>query len=369
MKKVLTAMTLALLIAKPATAGDDYRKYFEPLPALPPIPANNSLTPAKVKLGKMLYYDPRLSRSKLISCNTCHNIAMGGDDGVKSSIGHGWKTGGRNAPTTLNSGFLKVQFWDGRAPTLEEQAKGPLQAHVEMNSTPELIVKRLKQIPEYVKLFKEAFPNDKDPVNFENVVKAIASFERTLNTPNSPFQRYLLGDENALTKVQKEGMKLFVKLGCIGCHNGPVLSDGNFHRFKTNEDTGRFRVTKNPADKYKFRTPQLLNVAKTAPYFHDGSAKTLEEAISKMAEVMLGKKLTKSQVAKIKAFLESLTGEVPEEARTVPELPGNKESYSGSSGDTPCKTGCFPLFTKLPLLTEWKFPQRKPQISRLLQHT
>jgi cytochrome c peroxidase len=193
-----------------------------------------------------------------------------------------------------------------------------------MNATPELVVRRLKAIPEYVKLFKEAFPDDPDPVNFENVVKAIAAFERTLNTHNSPFQKYLLGDEKALTLEQKEGMKLFVERGCISCHNGPVLSDGKFHKFKTNDDTGRFRVTKNPEDKYKFRTPQLLNVAVTAPYFHDGSVERLEDAIRLMAEKELGEKLPEEEVRKIKAFLESLTGEVPLEARTVPILPPEK---------------------------------------------
>ena len=310
--------------ARARLAGDRYSKYkkfFTPLPSLPPIPPDNPLTPEKVKLGKMLYYDPRLSRSKIISCNTCHNLALGGDDNIKSSLGHRWKTGGRNAPTTLNSGFLKVQFWDGRAPTLEAQAKGPMQAPVEMNATPKLVVKRLKAIPEYVELFKKAFPGDPDPITLDNVAKAIASFERTLNTPNSPFQRYLLGDEKALTKKQKEGMKLFVKVGCISCHNGPVLSDGNFHKFKLNNDTGRFRVTKNPADKYMFRTAQLLNVAVTAPYFHDGSVRKLETAIKIMAKKMLNKQLTPAQVSKIKAFLESLTGELPVEARTVPVLP------------------------------------------------
>jgi cytochrome c peroxidase len=300
-----------------------YKKFFKPLPALPKIPADNPLTLEKVKLGKMLYYDPRLSRSKLISCNTCHNLSLGGDDNQKSSIGHGWRTGGRNAPTTLNSGFLRVQFWDGRAPTLEEQAKGPLQTHVEMNSTPKIVVRRLKKIPEYVELFKKAFPGEKDPVTFENVVKAIAAFERTLNTPNSPFQRYLLGDDSALTKEQKEGMKLFVKYGCIACHNGPVLSDGQFHKFKWNEDLGRYRVTKNPKDKYMFRTPQLLNVAVTAPYFHDGSVNSLEEAVKIMARKELGKELSNGDVRKIAAFLRSLTGEVPLEARVLPQLPGN----------------------------------------------
>jgi len=305
-------------------AGKDFRSFFSPLPALPSIPADNSLTPEKVKLGKMLYYDPRLSRSKLISCNTCHNLSIGGDDNQKTSIGHGWQAGPRNAPTTLNSGFLRVQFWDGRAPTLEKQAEGPFQAHVEMNSTPELVVKRLKEIPEYVELFKKAFPGEKDPVTFENVTKAIAAFERTLNTPNSPFNRYLLGDDNALTPEQKEGMKLFVKYGCIACHNGPVLSDGQFHKFKWNNDLGRYNVTKNPADKYKFRTPQLLNVAVTAPYFHDGSVNSLEEAIKIMAEKELGKKLSDDEAKKIKAFLESMTGEVPLEARVLPVLPERK---------------------------------------------
>jgi len=311
---------------KVASALDPYAKYkrfFKPLPALPPIPADNPLTPEKVRLGKMLYYDPRLSRSKIISCNTCHNLSLGGDDNVKTSLGDHWKTGGRNAPTTLNSGFLRVQFWDGRAPTLEEQAKGPIQAHVEMNSTPEIVVRRLKAIPEYVELFRKAFPGEKDPVTFENVVKAIAAFERTLNTPNSPFQRYLLGEEGALTKEQKEGMALFVKYGCIACHNGPVLSDGRFHKFKWNNDLGRYRVTKNPVDKYKFRTPQLLNVGVTAPYFHDGSVNSLEEAVKIMAQKELGKKLSNEEAKKIADFLRSLTGEVPLEARVLPQLPGN----------------------------------------------
>jgi cytochrome c peroxidase len=318
------AISIGGLVSKAsADSYDKYKKFFKPLPALPKIPKDNPLTAAKVKLGKMLYYDPRLSRSGLISCNTCHNLALGGDDNQKSSLGHEWKTGGRNAPTTLNAAFLRVQFWDGRAPSLEEQAKGPLQTHVEMNSTPQIVVRRLKAIPEYVKLFKEAFPGEKDPVTFENVVKAIAAFERTLITPNSPFQRYLLGDENALTKEQKEGMKLFVQYGCIGCHNGPVFSDGYFHKFKWNKDLGRYRVTKNPNDKYMFRTPQLLNVAVTAPYFHDGSVNSLEEAVKIMAKKELGKNISDSDAKKIAAFLRSLTGEVPLEARILPQLPGN----------------------------------------------
>jgi len=279
----------------------------------------------------MLYYDPRLSRSKIISCNTCHNIALGGDDNIKTSLGHGWKTGGRNAPTTLNSGFLRVQFWDGRAPTLEEQAKGPIQAHVEMNATPELVVRRLKSIPEYVELFKKAFPNDPDPVNFENVVKAIAAFERTLNTPNSPFQRYLLGDEGALSEEQKEGMKLFVEKGCIACHNGPAVGGNSFQKmgvvqpYKSKSDAvGLAAVTGKDADRFKFKVPTLRNVELTYPYFHDGEAETLTEAVDIMGRLQLGKKFTDDENARIVAFLKTLTGQQPQ--FLIPILPPSVDS-------------------------------------------
>ena len=294
---------------------------FQPLPSLPPIPADNPQTKVKVALGKMLYFDPRLSKSKLISCNTCHNLSIGGDDNQRTSIGHKWQHGPRNAPTVLNAAFLKVQFWDGRAPTLEEQAKGPLTAPVEMAASPEIDIRRVKSIPEYVKLFRAAFPGESDPVTFDNIAKAIAAYERTLITPNSPFDRYLNGDESALTEDQKEGMVLFVKTGCIACHNGPVLSDGNYYKFQWNNDQGRYKVTQNPEDMFKFRTPQLRNVALTAPYFHDGTVDKLEDAIKIMAEKMLNKKLNDAQVWKIKAFLESLTGDVPVEARVLPVLP------------------------------------------------
>ncbi len=300
---------------------DKYKMYFSILPSTPPIPKYNSMTKAKILLGKMLYYDPRLSRSKVISCNTCHNLALGGDDNRKVSIGDKWRKGTRNAPTVLNAAFLRVQFWDGRAKDLEEQAKGPLTAHVEMNSSPELIVRRLKRIPGYVKLFRKAFPHEKNPITFENVVKAIATFERILITPNSPFDRYLAGDEKALTPIQKKGLKLFVDIGCVSCHRGPVLSDGLFHKFKINKDKGRYLVTKDPEDMYMFRTAQLRNVALTAPYFHDGSVWSLKKAVKIMAKKMLNKNLTEYEAYAITKFLESLTGYLPREARTMPILP------------------------------------------------
>jgi len=309
---------------KPESDVEWAKSKFQPLPSLPPIPADNPQTKVKVALGKMLYFDPRLSKSKLISCNTCHNLSLGGDDNQRTSIGHRWQHGPRNAPTVLNAAFLKVQFWDGRAPTLEEQAKGPLTAPVEMAGSPDIDVNRIKSIPEYVKLFRVAFPGEKDPVNFENIAKAIAAYERTLITPNSPFDRYLNGDESALTQDQKDGMVLFVKVGCISCHNGPVLSDGNFHKFEWNNDKGRYKVTQNPSDMYMFRTPQLRNVALTAPYFHDGSVDKLEDAIKIMAEKMLNRKLKDVEIWKIKAFLESLTGDVPIEARVLPVLPAER---------------------------------------------
>ncbi|WP_456397388.1 cytochrome-c peroxidase [Desulfurobacterium sp.] len=305
-------------ITPPGT--NTYTRFFEILPTTPPIPANNPMTEAKIELGKRLYFDPRLSRSELISCNTCHNLSIGGDDNQKTSIGDKWQHGPRNAPTVFNAAFLKVQFWDGRAATLEEQAKGPLTAHVEMNATPKMVVERLKELPDYVELFKKAFPGERNPITFDNVAKAIATYERTLITPNSPFDRYLAGDKTALSKTQIKGMKLFVDLGCVSCHRGPVLSDGMFHKFHINNDKGRYNVTKNPADMYKFRTAQLRNVALTAPYFHDGSVKNLSEAVRIMAKKMLNKNLTRKETYEITKFLESLTGHIPMEPRVLPVM-------------------------------------------------
>ncbi|WP_457600368.1 cytochrome-c peroxidase [Hydrogenivirga sp.] len=315
------------------------RKYFKPLPEVAQSKAN-PVTKEKVELGKMLYYEPRLSKSGLISCNTCHNLATYGVDNLPTSVGHRWAIGPRNAPTTLNAALHVAQFWDGRAKDVEEQAKGPILNPIEMAmDSPEAVVKRLQSIPEYVKLFKKAFPNEKNPLNYENVAKAIAAFERTLMTP-SRFDKFLQGDTDALTKKEKEGLKTFIKVGCASCHNGPAIGGNMFTRFGIVEayweatreyvtlekptmpmDVGKFAVTHKEEDLYVFKVPSLRNISRTYPYFHDGSVWNLEDAVQVMAEVQLGKKLSKDQVDKIVAFLKALDGEVPKHALKLPVLP------------------------------------------------
>lgn len=298
-----------------------YRALFQPLPAQAPAPASNPQTPEKVELGKMLYFEPRLSKSGVISCASCHNPAMGYTDRLPVAVGHHGLKGPRNSPTVLNSGFLGSQFWDGRAADLEEQALGPIQADVEMAMPLKEAVATLKGIEAYRAHFAAVWPSQKDPVSAENIGKAIAAFERTLNTPDSPFDRFLEGDENALTAQQKRGMAAFVDNGCIACHRGPALTDSNFHRFELegSEDLGRFEVTGKDDDRYKFRTQTLRNVAITYPYFNDGSVRQLADAVRIMGKKMLGKDLDDETVADIEAFLVSLTGKQPE--ITIPQLP------------------------------------------------
>ena len=204
---------------------------FKPIPNKTPVLKDNPANPDKIKLGKMLYFDPRLSSSFLISCNTCHNLGLGGADLQETSIGHGWQKGPRNAPTVLNSVFNIAQFWDGRAKDLEEQAKGPLQASVEMNNTPDRVVETLRSIPEYVAYFKKAFPGEKDPLTFDNVAKAIEVFETILLTPNSCFDRYLKGDPKALSTKERQGLELFMAKGCSTCHNGINVGGGGYFPF------------------------------------------------------------------------------------------------------------------------------------------
>ena len=300
--------------------------YFKPLPEVMPSPKDNPMTKAKIELGKKLYYDPRLSLSGVISCNTCHNLATYGVDNVPTSLGHKFLTGGRNAPTVLNAGFHIAQFWDGRAKDLEEQAKGPILAHVEMampNS--DFVVLKLKTIPGYVKEFKKAFPKSKDPITYDNVAKAIAAFERTLTTP-SRFDRFLKGDTTALNKKEKEGLRLFIDKGCAGCHNGVAVGGGMFAKFGIvkpypTADLGKYKITKKESDKFVFKVPSLRNIAQTYPYFHDGQVWDLKKAVKIMGETQLGIKLTDEEVDKIVAFLNSLTGKIPEDALKLPVLP------------------------------------------------
>ncbi len=307
-----------------ATAGarpEGVSPLFQPLPAEAPHPAGNPGTPERIDLGHRLFFEPKLSRSGVISCNTCHVVGAGGVDAREVAIGEGARTGPRNSPTVFNAAFLSAQFWDGRAPTLEEQAKGPIQAHVEMDLTPEEVVERL-QATGYGPMFSAAFPDEADPLTFDNVANAIAAFERTLITPGAPFDRYLAGDTAALTPLQKSGLALFQSAGCIGCHNGVLLGGNGYAEFSHVEgsaDVGRAAVTGRAEDEYVFRIAPLRNVAVTGPYFHDGSAATLRDAVSIMGQVQLNRRFNEGEVDALVAYLESLTGEFP--LVTHPRLP------------------------------------------------
>lgn len=290
-----------------------YKAMFEPVPSIAPIPADNTQTPVKVELGKMLFFEPRISASGVISCATCHNPALGFTDRIPLAVGHLGQVGERNTPTVLNAAFLGSQFWDGRAATLEEQALGPIEADIEMAMPLDEAVQRLKEFDVYREMFAEVFGGD-DPINADNVAKSLAAFQRTLITPNSPLDRYLAGDEQALTNPQKRGMRAFVDRGCVACHRGPALSDSQFHRIQVpgSTDLGRYLVTGEEHDRHAFRTPTLRNVAVTYPYFNNGQVATLDEAIRVMGREMLKLELPDDEVADMKAFMHALTGDMPE---------------------------------------------------------
>lgn len=292
---------------------DGVSPLFQPLPEIAEHPEDNPGLPERIDLGHKLFFEPKLSRSGIISCNTCHVVGAAGVDSRQVAIGEGARVGSRNSPTVFNAAFLESQFWDGRAPTLEEQAKGPIQAHVEMDLTPEEAVERLREVG-YEPYFAAAFPGEEDPLTFDNIARAIAAFERTLITPGSAFDRYLEGDTTALTPLQKEGLRIFQSAGCLGCHNGVLLGGNGFAAFshvEGSEDVGRAAVTGREEDRYVFRIAPLRNVALTAPYFHDGSAATLDEAVSIMGWVQLQRRFTPQEVDALVAYLESLTGEFP----------------------------------------------------------
>lgn len=297
---------------EPKEIRTDVSPLFATLPTSVEDPADNPSTPEKVDLGHKLYFEPKLSRSGIISCNTCHVVGAAGVDHRPQAMGEGARVGDRNSPTVYNAAFLTSQFWDGRAPSLEEQAKGPIQAHVEMDLKPDEAVARLQETG-YAPYFEAAFPGEENPLTFDNVAKAIAAFERTLITPGSPFDRYLEGDDEALTQKQKDGMALFQNSGCISCHNGVLLGGNLFQEFSHigGHDQGRKNVTGEDDDQYLFRVAPLRNVAVTYPYFHDGSAATLEEAISIMGKSQLGRTFNDQEVDLLVAFLESLTGDFP----------------------------------------------------------
>lgn len=343
LRSMLVASAATLCIAGAASANelrDRALEVFKPLPSTTPAVSENPITPEKVALGKALFFDPRLSASGVFSCNSCHNLATGGDDNLETSIGHGWQKGPRNAPTVLNSVLNEAQFWDGRAEDLKAQAKGPVQAGVEMANTPDNVVKTLGSMPSYVDWFKEAFPGEADPVSFDNMAKAIEAFEATLLTP-APFDAFLNGDDAALSELQQAGLGLFMDKGCAACHSGINVGGSGYYPFGLVQkpgadvlpegDKGRFAVTATPDDSYVFRAAPLRNIALTMPYFHSGKVWSLSEAVSIMGTAQLGEELTDDDVVAIVAFLESLTGRVPEV--TYPVLPAETATTPRPEGE------------------------------------
>jgi cytochrome c peroxidase len=326
-----TMFALAAATALPVNAA------WEALPDVAPAPEDNPTTAAKVTLGKMLYMDPRFSLTGTVSCNSCHNVMEGGDDSRTVSMGVHGKTGGRNAPTVWNSAFHSVQFWDGRAALLEDQAKGPVTNPVEMGM-PEIehAMNKVRAIPGYKPYFEEAF--GKDSMTVDNAAKAVAAFERTLITPDSAYDKYVKGDKKAMTAQQIRGMETFESAGCASCHSGaafngpkmpfgqgfyakfPTFTDNDYDKkYDLSADKGREAVTGNVADAHMFRVQTLRNITDTAPYFHNGSVNDLSEAVRVMAKTQLNKDLSDKEVSDIVAFLGALTGTYPE--ITMPRLP------------------------------------------------
>lgn len=308
----------AVLCAAPAIAKE---------PVQPIAPAKVT-QPGQVALGKKLWFDPRLSKSGFISCNSCHNLSMGGSDNLKTSIGDRWQQGPINSPTVLNSSLNMAQFWDGRAKDLKEQAGGPIANPGEMAFTHELAVDLLGSIPQYVQEFKTVFGHDK--LTIAEVTTAIAAFEETLVTPNARFDKWLKGDKKALKNDELAGYQLFKDSGCVACHNGPNLGGNSFQKMgvvepykTTNPAEGRSAVTGNDADRFNFKVPTLRNVELTYPYFHDGSADTLAQAVDVMGRLQLGRKFSDDENGKIVAFLKTLTGDQPK--MMLPILPPSSD--------------------------------------------
>lgn len=274
--------------------------------------------------GKKLFFDPRLSRSGFISCNSCHNLSMGGSDNLSTSIGHNWQEGPINSPTVLNSSMNVAQFWDGRAATLREQAAGPISNPMEMASTHVLALDVLRSIPQYRKEFADIYGSDE--IDLDRVTDAIAAFEETLVTPNSRFDQWLKGDNDALTETELAGYKTFKDIGCTACHNGPAAGGSSFQRMgivepyiTDNPAEGRVAVTGKDADRFSFKVPTLRNVELTYPYFHDGAHWQLEDAVDLMARLQLGRELEKQDIDNMTAFLKTLTGDQPD--FRIPQLP------------------------------------------------
>jgi cytochrome c peroxidase len=312
----LTCLTVALAAAPRQ----------EPIQPIRPATVTN---PALVELGKKLFFDPRLSKSGFISCNSCHNLSLGGSDNLPTSIGHNWQKGPINAPTVLNARFGVAQFWDGRAKDLQEQAGGPIANPGEMALGHDVAVEVVRSIPGYVDEFTRVFGTP--DVDITRITKSIAAFEETLVTPNARFDRWLEGKDAALTRQEVDGYKTFKSSGCPMCHNGPAAGGSTFQRmgvvepYKTdNPAIGRAAVTGKDFDRFNFKVPTLRNVELTYPYFHDGAAATLSEAVTTMGRVQLGREFTPEENANVVAFLRTLTGDQP--SIVLPVLPRSSEA-------------------------------------------
>ena len=291
------------------------------------VSKDNPDTKEKIDLGRMLFYEERISKNHDLSCNSCHGLDTYGVDNRQFSLGHRNQEGGRNSPSVYNAALHVSQFWDGREPDVEAQAKGPVLNPVEMAMPDaEQVLKVLKSIPGYVTLFQKAFPGEADPVTYDNFGKAVGVFERQLLTP-SRFDAYLAGADAKLSTDEKRGLQLFINTGCISCHNGPALGGALYQKlglvtpWPGLEDTGREQATQRETDRFFFKVPSLRNVEKTGPYSHDGSIKELPKMVGMMAQHQLGRKFSDEEVASVVDFLKALTGELPTEFIKEPKLP------------------------------------------------
>jgi cytochrome c peroxidase len=344
---VLTVMMVMVTWAQDQTTDPLLRAAqgsFAPLPEVM-LDADRPFTQELVDLGKMLYYDPRLSLSGFVSCNSCHNLATYGVDNLPTSIGHRWAVGPRNAPTVLNAALHSAQFWDGRAADVEEQAQGPVLNPIEMAMPhADFAVERLASIPGYVDAFEAAYPDAAEPLSYVAMADAIGAFERTLVTPDR-FDDFLRGDAEALGELERAGLQAFINYGCAGCHGGAAIGGSVFARFGVVEayweatrefvtidsptmpmDVGRFAVTQQRADLYVFKSPSLRNITRTYPYFHDGSVWDLRDATQIMARVQLGREITGPDLDALMAWYLTLEGEIPAHALQLPVLPASTSS-------------------------------------------
>ena len=335
---VVIVVTLPCRMQAQERVNEEAKTLFAPIPVVMSSP-DNPATEAKVTLGRILYYDPRLSADQKISCNTCHPLDAYGAQSKKVSTGFKNQQGNRNAPTVYNAAGHFVQFWDGRAPTVEEQAKGPITNPIEMAMPSNAAaVQVIKSMPEYVALFQAAFPADRDPITYNNMALAIGVFERGLVTP-SRWDAFLQGDQSALTDAEKSGFNTFAATGCQWCHNGPYVGGSAYQKlgvvkpWPNQTDQGVYQLTKDDVDKMVFKVPSLRNINKTSPYFHDGSVVGLDQAIRKMAVHQRGVTLSGAQVKSIATWMESLTGPLPMSYIKPPQLPKSTPQTPQPNGE------------------------------------